>query len=86
MQKLSLLVVRAPVWTAFITQYLGTRSWIRRPDSKVVVLRELRQTIFMFAADYTPQKTSRGDHILQFTNRAGKFCSSQGSQGILTWV
>ncbi|GFF49808.1 hypothetical protein IFM51744_07178 [Aspergillus udagawae] len=61
---------RAPVWTAFITQYLGTRSWIRRPDSKVVVLRELRQTIFMFAADYTPQKTSRGDHILQFTNRA----------------
>ncbi|KAM0110724.1 hypothetical protein ACP6JB_003511 [Aspergillus fumigatus] len=61
---------RAPVWTAFITQYLGTRGWIRRPDSKVVVLRELRQTIFMFAADFTPQKTSRGEHILQFTNRA----------------
>ncbi|PKX92185.1 uncharacterized protein P174DRAFT_462650 [Aspergillus novofumigatus IBT 16806] len=61
---------RAPVWTAFIAQHLGTRGWIRRPDPKVVVLRELRQTIFMFAADYTPQKTSRGEHILQFTNRA----------------
>lgn len=61
------------MWTAFITQYLGTPRWIRRPESKVVVLRELPQTIFMFAADYTPQKTSRGEHILQFTNRAGKY-------------
>jgi hypothetical protein len=64
------------VWTAFITQYLATPRWIRRPESKVVVLRELPQTIFMFAADYTPQKTSRGEHILQFTNRAGKFFPS----------
>lgn len=44
---------------------------MRRADSKVVLLRELRRTIFTFA-DYTPPRTPRGEHILKFTSRSGQ--------------
>ncbi|PYH90859.1 hypothetical protein BO71DRAFT_62961 [Aspergillus ellipticus CBS 707.79] len=60
---------RMPVWTAFITDHIGTRGWIRRTESKVVVLRELRRTIFTFP-DYNPPLTSKGEHVLRFTNRS----------------
>ncbi|KAL4810290.1 hypothetical protein BDV18DRAFT_55618 [Aspergillus unguis] len=58
---------RAPVWTAFITDVVRTHKWLRVLDSKVIVLRELNQTIFTFP-EYSPPKTRRGEHVLQFTN------------------
>ncbi|KAB8232785.1 uncharacterized protein BDW43DRAFT_311858 [Aspergillus alliaceus] len=60
---------RAPVWTAFITNHIGTRGWIRQADPKVVLLRELQRTVFTFE-HYDPPRTSRGEHILRFSNRS----------------
>ncbi|RJE18325.1 hypothetical protein PHISCL_09337 [Aspergillus sclerotialis] len=60
---------RAPVWTAFITHNINSRAWMRRVDPRVIHLRELRRTVFTFA-DYTPPRTSRGEHILKFTSRS----------------
>ncbi|KAF7596463.1 hypothetical protein BBP40_001770 [Aspergillus hancockii] len=60
---------RAPVWTAFITNHICTRGWIRRADSKVILLRELHQMVFTFE-HYDPPRTSRGEHILKFSNRS----------------
>ncbi|KAE8351735.1 hypothetical protein BDV28DRAFT_14638 [Aspergillus coremiiformis] len=60
---------RAPVWTAFITNHIGTRGWIRQADSKVVLLRELHRTVFAFQT-YDPPRTARGEHILKFANRS----------------
>ncbi|KAE8152696.1 hypothetical protein BDV25DRAFT_57505 [Aspergillus avenaceus] len=57
---------RAPVWTAFITQYIGARGWIRRADPKIVLLRDLHRTIFTFD-HYSPPRTSRGEHIIHFS-------------------
>ncbi|KAL5339166.1 hypothetical protein BJX70DRAFT_364560 [Aspergillus crustosus] len=60
---------RSPVWTAFITDQIRTRGWIRLVESKVVLLRDLREVTFMFP-DYNPPKTTRGEHLLKFTTRA----------------
>ena len=72
--KLVLLLIgnlySAPVWTAFITNHIGTRGWIRQADSRVVLLRELHRTIFTFD-HYDPPRTSRGEHIIKFSNRSG---------------
>ncbi|KAL3493648.1 hypothetical protein BJX62DRAFT_71212 [Aspergillus germanicus] len=56
---------RSPVWTAFITEQVKTHGWIRMIGPKVILLRELRQTIFT-SSDYTPPKTNRGQHRLEF--------------------
>ncbi|PYH45441.1 uncharacterized protein BP01DRAFT_356486 [Aspergillus saccharolyticus JOP 1030-1] len=60
---------RSPVWTAFITDHIGTPGWIRRPEPKIVVLKEVRRSIFTFP-DYTPPQTARGEHVLKFTHRS----------------
>ncbi|KAA8646268.1 uncharacterized protein ATNIH1004_007695 [Aspergillus tanneri] len=60
---------RAPVWTAFITPHIGVRGWIRRVDSKAVLLRELRPVI-LTSADYNAPRTPKGEHILKFTNHS----------------
>lgn len=45
---------------------------MRRADAKVVLLRDLRRTVFTFS-DYTPPRTQRGEHILNFTSRSGQW-------------
>ncbi|OJJ51555.1 hypothetical protein ASPZODRAFT_57517 [Penicilliopsis zonata CBS 506.65] len=59
---------RTPVWTAFITHHASSRAWIRREDSNVVLLGDLRRAIFA-SPDYSPPRTSRGEHILKFTTK-----------------
>ncbi|OKL62854.1 hypothetical protein UA08_01720 [Talaromyces atroroseus] len=59
---------RTPVWTAFITGYIDSSYWIRRNNSKVF-LRELHRVIF--SPEYRPSRTSRGEHVLQFTSESG---------------
>lgn len=56
---------RAPVWTAFISAYIGSPYWVRRINNKVL-LRELPRVVFF--PEYTPPKTSRGEHLLKFTS------------------
>ncbi|KAL4882855.1 hypothetical protein BJY04DRAFT_186190 [Aspergillus karnatakaensis] len=60
---------RAPIWTAFITDQIRTRGWVRHDGDKIVWLRELRETVFMFP-DYNPPKTKRGEHQLEFMSIA----------------
>ncbi|KAL4768134.1 hypothetical protein BDW60DRAFT_198526 [Aspergillus nidulans var. acristatus] len=61
---------RSPVWTAFITDLVRTPRWLRivEREPKVIILRELSQTIFTFP-DYTPPKTHKGGHMLKFMHR-----------------
>ncbi|KAL3464423.1 hypothetical protein BJX64DRAFT_96561 [Aspergillus heterothallicus] len=67
---------RSPVWTAFITEQVKTRGWIRMIDPKVILLRDLRQTIFT-SSDYTPPKTRKGQHRLHF-------CSQDDAEGFIS--
>ncbi|RAK84671.1 hypothetical protein BO79DRAFT_248022 [Aspergillus costaricaensis CBS 115574] len=60
---------RMPVWTAFITEHIGSRGWIRRVDPKTILLRDLRRVIFTFPS-YNPPRTPKGEHILKFTNKS----------------
>ncbi|TPR08998.1 Maltose acetyltransferase family protein [Aspergillus niger] len=60
---------RMPVWTAFITEHIGSRGWIRRVDTKTILLRDLRRVIFTFPS-YNPPRTPKGEHILKFTNKS----------------
>ncbi|PWY84514.1 hypothetical protein BO94DRAFT_101548 [Aspergillus sclerotioniger CBS 115572] len=60
---------RMPVWTAFITDYIASKGWIRRLNPKTVVLRDLRRVIFTFP-NYNPPQTPKGEHILMFKNRS----------------
>ena len=57
-------LTRTPVWTAFITHHLASRSWLVRPAPKLVFLRDLRR--YVFTSEYTPQTTARGEHVLDF--------------------
>ena len=57
----------APVWTAFIHHYLGTRGWLHRGSARVILLRDLRRHVF--SPNYTPQMTDRGEHVLRFTTQ-----------------
>ncbi|KAI9704431.1 MAG: hypothetical protein M1836_007294 [Candelina mexicana] len=61
---------RTPVWTAFVTQYLGSTNWMRRIEPKVIQLRDLHP--YVFSPDYTPQRGPRGEHELRFTTAQGK--------------
>lgn len=57
-------LTRTPVWTAFITHHLASRSWLAVAGTKRVLLRDLRR--YVFTSEYTPQTTARGEHVLDF--------------------
>lgn len=63
---------RAPVWTAFITDEIRSRSWARmsNADPEAVILHHLQRSIFA-DSDYTPLKTRRGEDVLKFTTKRG---------------
>ncbi|OCK83881.1 hypothetical protein K432DRAFT_379096 [Lepidopterella palustris CBS 459.81] len=54
-----------PIWTAFVTQYIGSKSWMRRVGSSTVQLRELHP--YVFCDGYTPPKGASGRFELTFT-------------------
>ncbi|KAI9843141.1 MAG: hypothetical protein M1837_006594 [Sclerophora amabilis] len=54
-----------PVWTAFVSQYMGSSSgWAKRVRSKVVQLSELHP--YIFSSSYTPPRGRTGHHELTF--------------------
>lgn len=59
-------LARTPIWTAFITHHIVSRSWLCRAGPKLVYLRDLRRV--SFTSEYTPQTTARGEHVLSFTS------------------
>ncbi|OJD15609.1 hypothetical protein AJ78_04162 [Emergomyces pasteurianus Ep9510] len=57
-----------PVWTAFIHDHVGSKSWIRRIDRKTIILTDLDRAIFIDSEQYTPRITRRQEHVLTFTH------------------
>ncbi|MBE7181797.1 MAG: hypothetical protein INR71_11435 [Terriglobus roseus] len=58
-------MVRTPIWTAFITEYVRTSDWLRRRTRTVVELDELRP--YVFCNNYTPPRGPNGRFQLDFT-------------------
>lgn len=58
---------RKPVWTAFVTHQISSRSWVAKPSAKVIHLADLQR--FVFADAYTPQLGPAGQHELTFRSR-----------------
>jgi hypothetical protein len=59
-------MVGTPIWTAFITEYIGSRHWLRRVALNVVELSSLRP--FVFCHGYQPPQVG-GRFRLTFTHR-----------------
>ncbi|OAX81993.1 hypothetical protein ACJ72_03669, partial [Emergomyces africanus] len=57
-----------PVWTAFIHNHVGSKSWIRRADRKTIILTDLDRATFIDSGQYTPRITRRHEHALTFTH------------------
>lgn len=55
-----------PIWTAFVTQYIGSKGWIRRVSSTTVQLQKLHP--YVFCDNYTPPKAPNGKYELTFTS------------------
>lgn len=57
---------RTPVWTAFITHLVNSRTWKWRDSHspKTVYLADLQR--YIFTEEYTPQLGPDGEHELRF--------------------
>jgi hypothetical protein len=58
-----------PIWTAFVTRYIGSKTWIKRTSATTVQMEELRP--YVFCNDYTPHVNLSGKFELQFTTSNG---------------
>ncbi|KAK4991139.1 hypothetical protein LTR50_002069 [Elasticomyces elasticus] len=56
-----------PIWTAFITLHLASRSWLQWVESKVVWLKDLKP--YVFCEGYSPPRARTGEFELRFTTR-----------------
>ncbi|EEP82563.1 predicted protein [Uncinocarpus reesii 1704] len=57
---------RVPIWSAFIHPYFRKKGWIQKVGPKVVYISEMQRMTFIDSEEYTPQISSRGDHVLTF--------------------
>ncbi|KAJ4305343.1 hypothetical protein N0V90_000874 [Kalmusia sp. IMI 367209] len=58
-----------PIWTAFVTQYVGHRSWMKRVGNCTIQFRELHP--YMFTDGYKLPKGPSGKYQLTFTTPKG---------------
>lgn len=58
-----------PVWTAFITHYVASRTWCQKLERNAICLRELRP--HNFSNDYEFQRLPNGAFVLNFETRRG---------------
>jgi hypothetical protein len=61
---------QAPLWTAFIHQYILHIDWAHRVGPRDVELQELQQYIFI--SGYVPTTTSNGKFRLEFRVKNGE--------------
>jgi hypothetical protein len=59
-----------PIWTAFVTRYVGRHDWMRRVGTYTVQFRELRP--YVFCDGYKVPKGATGKYELKFSNPNGK--------------
>jgi hypothetical protein len=62
-------MTKCPIWTAFVTSYIGSKTWMRRVSDRTVQLRELKP--YVFCDNYRPNKGPTGKFELKFTSRSG---------------
>jgi hypothetical protein len=60
-----------PIWTAFVTQYIGHKGWMKRVDAQTIQFRELHP--YMFIDGYKLPKGSSGRYQLTFTTVKGMY-------------
>lgn len=60
---------QCPIWTAFVTSYIGSRSWMKRVSANIVQLRDLKP--YIFCSNYTPRRGATGKFELKFTTVEG---------------
>lgn len=53
------------IWTAFVTQYIGQRSWMKRVGGTTIQFRELHP--YVFCEGYSPPRGPSGKYQLTFT-------------------
>jgi hypothetical protein len=58
-----------PIWTAFVTQYIGQRKWMRRIGHTTVQFRQLHP--YVFCDGYSPPRGQSGKYQLTFTTPEG---------------
>ncbi|KAH8732270.1 hypothetical protein GQ44DRAFT_721566 [Phaeosphaeriaceae sp. PMI808] len=54
-----------PIWTAFVTQYIGHKSWMKRTGAATIQFRELHP--YVFCEGYKVPKGSTNKYQLTFT-------------------
>ena len=59
-----------PLWTAFVTKYLGDQAWAELEGTTVVSLAALKPPPYVFLTGYHPQKRGN-EYILQFDKSSG---------------
>lgn len=59
-----------PVWTAFVTRYVGRKSWLRRVEPRRVLVRELRP--YIFCDEYVEPRKRTGEFELRFAITQGR--------------
>ncbi|KAF1932911.1 uncharacterized protein M421DRAFT_54036 [Didymella exigua CBS 183.55] len=55
-----------PIWTAFVTHFVGDRSWMKKVGSTTVVFRQLHP--YVFCEGYKVPKALNGRHQLNFSS------------------
>ena len=61
-----------PLWTAWITHFVTSPTWIEVTERKTVILRDLR--LHVFSSKYTPARTPNGHYIFKFESSSCKSC------------
>ncbi|ORY17790.1 hypothetical protein BCR34DRAFT_596663 [Clohesyomyces aquaticus] len=61
-----------PIWTAFVTQYIGNRNWMKRVGSKTVQLQAMHP--YVFCPGYTVPHGTSGKYQLTFTSAEDAKC------------
>lgn len=56
---------RIPIWTAFVAQYIGRRSWMKRVGQMTVQFKDFHP--YVFCEGYKPPRGPSGKYQLTFT-------------------
>jgi hypothetical protein len=62
-----------PIWTAFVTQFIGQKNWMKRVGRATIQFRELRP--YVFHPGYTLPRGPSGRYQLTFTSPDGTLYS-----------
>ncbi|KAI6869557.1 hypothetical protein KC318_g17171 [Hortaea werneckii] len=61
-----------PLWTAFITRYVGDPDWVFYESGGLVSLAAVRPRPYVFLSGYEPPHRGRDEYLLNFATSEGK--------------